>query len=238
MNDYQPISTTVEENSGFLSSTVSCKIVALPTWKRLTDVCLSVAALPAFLIVGAFVWATMRLSGDNGPILFRQERVGFRGQLFTCLKFRTMKVNADTEAHKAHVVEAMRLGKPLTKMDNKRDTRLIAGAWILRAVGLDELPQILNVIKGEMSLVGPRPCVPYEAKEYLPWQLERLNATPGLTGLWQVSGKNRTTFEEMIRLDVRYTQKKSFWLDLQIILMTIPAMVVQFSDTKRNRKKT
>ncbi len=108
-------------------------------------------------------------------------------------------------------------------------------AALLRACGLDELPQILNVLKGEMSLVGPRPCVPYEFEKYLPRHRGRCATLPGLTGLWQVSGKNRTTFEEMIDLDLDYCRKKSLWMDVKIIAMTIPAIFVQVWDTLKRK---
>jgi lipopolysaccharide/colanic/teichoic acid biosynthesis glycosyltransferase len=107
---------------------------------------------------------------------------------------------------------------------------------LLRASGLDELPQLINVLKGEMSLVGPRPCLAYEAAKYLPWQLERFNALPGLTGLWQVSGKNRTTFTKMIQLDIEYARTKSLGLDLKIMLKTVPALFVQMRDNRLQRK--
>jgi len=106
----------------------------------------------------------------------------------------------------------------------------------LRSSGLDELPQLINVLKGEMSLVGPRPCLAYEAAKYLPWQMERFNAVPGLTGLWQVSGKNRTTFTKMIQLDIEYARTKNLFLDLKIIFKTIPALLVQMRDTRLQRK--
>jgi lipopolysaccharide/colanic/teichoic acid biosynthesis glycosyltransferase len=124
----------------------------------------------------------------------------------------------------------------MVKMDARGDSRLIPGGWLIRAAGLDELPQIINVLRGEMSLIGPRPCVPYEYEKYLPWQRERFNAVPGLTGLWQVSGKNRTTFEEMIRLDIQYSWNVSLQLDLKIILLTAPALLGQVSDTVRGKK--
>ena len=112
---------------------------------------------------------------------------------------------------------------------------MIPCAWLFRASGLDELPQIINVLKGDMSLVGPRPCISYEYEQYLPWQRERFNAMPGLTGLWQVSGKNRTTFDEMVQLDVHYTRNISFWLDFKILIMTIPALLVQVQDARGKR---
>jgi transcriptional regulator of met regulon len=101
---------------------------------------------------------------------------------------------------------------------------------------LDELPQLINVLRGEMSLVGPRPCLPYEYDNYLPWQKERFETVPGLTGLWQVSGKNKTTFVEMIQLDIKYAKNKTLWWDLKIILMTVPAMVIQMLETRRARR--
>ena len=102
--------------------------------------------------------------------------------------------------------------------------------------GLDELPQLINVLRGEMSLVGPRPCLPYEYEKYLPWQKERFATVPGLTGLWQVSGKNKTTFVEMIQLDIKYAKNKTLWWDLKIILMTIPALIIQMLETRRSKK--
>jgi lipopolysaccharide/colanic/teichoic acid biosynthesis glycosyltransferase len=126
---------------------------------------------------------------------------------------------------------------PMTKMDARGDSRIIPFGKLLRSSGLDELPQLINVLKGEMSLVGPRPCLPYDAEKYLPWQQERFNAVPGLTGLWQVSGKNRTTFTRMMQLDIEYARKKSLWLDLKIICKTVPALLVQMWDM-RHRKKT
>ena len=120
----------------------------------------------------------------------------------------------------------------MTKLDAKRDPRLIPLGAILRATGLDELPQILNVLRGDMSLVGPRPCIPYEYELFQPWQRQRTNAVPGLTGLWQVSGKNRTTFNEMIAYDIEYTKRRSLWLDLKIIARTLPALWEQCMDTQ------
>jgi exopolysaccharide production protein ExoY len=217
-----------------LASAASAVPDPLPAWKRATDVTLCVLALPALALLTLAMAVLTRLTSP-GPVLFRQERVGFLGRRFICYKFRTMKVSADTAGHQQHLAQLMRSNTPMVKMDAKRDSRVIPGAWILRATGLDELPQIINVLQGDMSLVGPRPCVPYEYAEYLPWQKERFRAAPGLTGLWQVSGKNRTTFDEMIRLDIRYAKERSFWFDLRIIFMTVPALVIQFIDTRRSR---
>lgn len=121
----------------------------------------------------------------------------------------------------------------MTKLDLAGDPRLITGGRFLRASGLDELPQIFNVLRGEMSLVGPRPCLPHEFARYGLWQQERVNAPPGLTGFWQVNGKNKTTFSEMIAMDIFYARNMSVWLDLQIILKTIPALVEQTRETRQ-----
>ncbi len=115
----------------------------------------------------------------------------------------------------------------MTKMDLKGDPRLIPFGAVLRATGFDELPQLVNILRGEMSLVGPLPCLPYEYEKYTEYQKHRFDALPGLTGLWQVSGKNQTTFSEMIQMDISYAKHKSLWLDLKIIARTIPALISQ-----------
>ncbi len=114
--------------------------------------------------------------------------------------------------------------------------RIIPFGLLLRLSGLDELPQLINVLRGEMSIVGPRPCLAYECENYLPWQRERFNTLPGLTGLWQVNGKNQTTFAEMMRLDISYTREKTLWLDLTIIVKTIPAILGQVSQSRKRKK--
>lgn len=207
----------------------------MPAWKRVLDVTLIILASPLLVPLMAFIALLIR-AVSPGPVLFRQERVGFRGRRFTCFKFRTMVVDADPSLHQGHLRELLCSDKPMVKMDAKGDPRVIRFGRLLRASGLDELPQIFNVLRGEMSLVGPRPCMPYEFEQYLPWQMERFNAVPGLTGLWQVSGKNRTTFNEMIRLDIQYARRQSLWLDLKIILKTVPALILQMRDQRAERK--
>jgi lipopolysaccharide/colanic/teichoic acid biosynthesis glycosyltransferase len=147
-----------------------------------------------------------------------------------------MKVNADNRAHKEYLRELIHSEVPMTKMDAKGDARLIPMGAFLRSTGLDELPQLINVLRGEMSIVGPRPCIPYESDNYLPWQRERFDTLPGLTGLWQVSGKNKTTFNEMVNLDIAYVRNKSLWLDIQIILKTVPALISQVRETQASRR--
>jgi lipopolysaccharide/colanic/teichoic acid biosynthesis glycosyltransferase len=124
----------------------------------------------------------------------------------------------------------------MTKLDATGDARLIPLGALLRSTGLDELPQFVNVLRGEMSVVGPRPCLQFECEDYLPWQRERFDTLPGLTGLWQVSGKNKTTFNEMIHYDIAYARSKSLWLDVGIIAKTIPALVAQVRDTRASRR--
>ena len=135
-------------------------------------------------------------------------------------KFRTMKVSAETQSHERHLEDLIRNNKPLTKLDVLGDPRLIPLGRIIRASGLDELPQIFNVLRGEMSLVGPRPCLPNEFASYQQWQRKRVDALPGLTGYWQVNGKNKTTFYQMVAMDLTYVENMSISFDLKIILMT------------------
>jgi lipopolysaccharide/colanic/teichoic acid biosynthesis glycosyltransferase len=209
---------------------------ALPVWKRALDIGLILLFLPGLLIVGTIVALIVKF-GSRGPVLFRQKRVGYKGTQFTCFKFRTMEVNAETVSHRNHTEQLIRSQAPMVKLDTQRDPRLVPLGTVLRATGLDELPQLLNVLRGEMSIVGPRPCIPYEFELYEPWQRDRFNAVPGLTGLWQVSGKNRTTFNEMIRLDIEYSERMSLWFDVMIILKTLPALWVQCQDTRAKRKE-
>jgi lipopolysaccharide/colanic/teichoic acid biosynthesis glycosyltransferase len=204
-------------------------------WKRTLDALLILLALPFLIPVALFIALLIR-SVSAGPVLFMQERVGYLGRRFRCFKFRTMFVNADMTTHQGHLHQLMNSNIPMMKMDSRGDPRIIPFGLFLRASGLDELPQLINVLRGEMSLVGPRPCLPYEYDKYLPWQKERFGTVPGLTGLWQVSGKNKTTFVEMIQLDIKYVKSKTLWRDLKIILMTVPALIIQMLETRRGKK--
>ena len=200
--------------------------IPVPLWKRILDIFCVVILLPSLLPVLLLIAIVIKV-GSKGPVLFRQERVGVLGKKFTIFKFRTMIAGTGTAIHETHVASLIETNVPMTKLDAHGDARLIPFGRMLRAAGLDELPQLINVLRGEMSLVGPRPCLPSEYSKYLPWQMERFNTPPGLTGLWQVSGKNQTTFKEMIDLDIQYTRKRSLWLDLKIILKTLPAVMVE-----------
>jgi lipopolysaccharide/colanic/teichoic acid biosynthesis glycosyltransferase len=211
--------------------------VGIPLWKRALDIACIVAAAPAWIPLGLLIGALIKVVSP-GPIFFRQERVGYLGRRFGCLKFRTMAVNADTSVHEGHLEQLMNSNCPMTKLDKAGDARLIPSGLFLRTLGLDELPQLLNVLKGEMSLVGPRPCLPYEYEKYSPRHRERCATVPGLTGLWQTSGKNKTTFEEMINLDVYYAKNRSLVMDLKIIALTIPALMEQAVDVSGGKKET
>ena len=197
----------------------------IPRWKRLLDLTCICLSFPLWSTVMTLVSAWILLASP-GPLLFRQERIGYRARRFMILKFRTMKINVETQTHEGYFERLMQSDCPMTKLDC-RDARLIRGGRILRALGLDELPQLFNVIRGEMSLVGPRPCTPHEFERYQPAQKERVNAPPGLTGYWQVNGKNKTTFSEMIAMDIFYGSHMSIWMDLVIMVRTVPAIATQ-----------
>lgn len=213
------------------------EILGLPRWKRGLDVFAVILAFPVLLPVCFLIGLLIRFV-SAGPVLFKQERIGYRGHSFMCLKFRTMYCGAETATHQGHLHHLMDSNEPMTKMDATGDSRIIPFGRLLRSSGLDELPQLLNVFRGEMSLVGPRPCLAYEATHYLPWQMERFSAVPGLTGLWQVNGKNRTTFTRMIQLDIEYARTKSLFLDLKIIVKTVPALLVQMRENRLQKKSS
>lgn len=213
-------------SSGELENILS---VPLPFWKRGMDLCGAAAAIiltaPLFLLIAGFIKVV-----SPGPVFFKQERIGHLGRPFTCLKFRTMHTEASPAIHEDHVLALMTCDAPLKKLD-PTDGRIIKGGRILRQAGLDELPQLINVLRGEMSLVGPRPDLPYSVEHYHQWQGKRVETRPGLTGLWQVSGKNQTTHNEMIRLDISYVKHRSLWLDTMVMLLTVPAIILQVIDS-------
>jgi lipopolysaccharide/colanic/teichoic acid biosynthesis glycosyltransferase len=203
----------------------------LPVWKRGIDLICCLVALPFLAGLTVIMTIVTKLVAP-GPVFFRQERIGCEGRRFWIYKFRTMRVGSDTNGHQVYFKELIGTNAPMMKLDSRGDSRLILGCRLLRASGLDELPQIINVLRREMSIVGPRPCIGGEYEAYQSWQRQRCDAMPGLTGLWQVSGKNRTTFEEMVNLDIRYGKTKSFWMDVKIITLTVPALLVQIYDTR------
>jgi len=201
--------------------------------KRALDVVASATAIallaPVFLLIALLVKLT-----SKGPVLFKQERLGQFGKTFTCLKFRSMRVNNDLRIHREfmkRVISGAHDGRehggvtPVYKMTN--DPRITRIGRFIRRTSLDELPQFFNVLCGEMSLVGPRPPLAYEYQEYDVWHRRRvLEVKPGLTGLWQVSGRSRVRFDDMVRLDLQYARDWSFWMDVRILLQTPRAVVL------------
>ncbi|MBM3187685.1 MAG: sugar transferase [Chloroflexi bacterium] len=190
--------------------------------KRGLDILLSALGLVGLSPVLALVALAIRLDSP-GPAIFAQTRVGRNGRRFTCFKFRTMCV--DAEARLAALQAQNEASGPLFKMrDDPRQTRV---GRFLRRTSLDEFPQLWNVLKGEMSLIGPRPAIPSEVEQYEPWHLRRLEVSPGITGLWQVSGRSNLTFDEMVLLDIYYIENWSPTLDLRILLKTIPTVILR-----------
>ena len=205
--------------------------------KRLIDVLGSLSLLLLLSPIVALIAAAIKLT-SRGPVHFRQKRVGEHGTPFTLLKFRTMYVNNDASKHKEYVRQWMAgqavkhptngdgngNGEGIFKLTN--DPRITHVGSFLRRTSLDELPQLFNVLRGEMSLVGPRPPLPYEVEEYATWHRRRLlEAKPGITGLWQIYGRSRIGFDDMVRLDLRYARNCSPWLDLKILLQTPRAVL-------------
>jgi lipopolysaccharide/colanic/teichoic acid biosynthesis glycosyltransferase len=191
--------------------------------KRALDISASGLALLVASPVMAVIVAAVRLESP-GPILFRQERIGLGGRPFTVFKFRSMDAAADEEEHRAYVSRLLR-GDPAdatgdTWQPIAADRRVTRVGSFLRRSHLDELPQLLNIMRGEMSLVGPRPPIPYEVELYEAWHLRRLSVLPGLTGLWQATAWGRLSFDEGVRLDIEYVERRSFGLDLWILLRT------------------
>lgn len=200
--------------------------------KRAIDIVGSLFGLllcaPIFLVIAVVIKLT-----SNGPVLFRQQRIGQYGRPFTFLKFRSMHVNNDHTIHRRYVTEFISKNKTASSESNRPatykltcDPRVTRIGRFIRRTSLDELPQLLNVLRGDMSLVGPRPPIAYELAAYEPWHKNRiLVVRPGITGLWQVAGRSRVTFDEMVRLDLRYAAGWSLWLDLSILLRTPKAVI-------------
>ena len=189
--------------------------------KRLLGIIMSTIALvvisPILLIIGICI----KIDDPHGPVLYKQERVGKDGKLFEIFKFRSMVSNAD------ELLEQLRskneINGAMFKMKN--DPRVTRVGRVIRKYSLDELPQLVNVIKGDMSIVGPRPPLPSEVAKYSKYDKQRLMVTPGATGLWQVGGRNDVDFDTMVQLDLTYIKHRSIWLDLKIMLKTVLIMI-------------
>jgi len=199
--------------------------------KRAVDVAGSAALLVLFAPLFLLIAILIKL-GSAGPVFYRQPRIGQMAKPFTMLKFRTMYSNVDHTIHREFVTRFIQASadvrEPVEDAPFKiaHDPRVTPIGRILRKTSLDELPQFLNVLTGEMSLVGPRPPLPYEVEQYQSWHRRRiLEVKPGITGLWQVTGRSRTTFDEMVRLDLRYARTCSLWTDIKILLATPGAVI-------------
>jgi len=199
--------------------------------KRMLDIVGSLALLIVLSPVLALIAVLVKLT-SSGPVFFRQDRVGASLKPFTMLKFRTMRVDADHEMHRQFVTEFINAGADASPTaDNGlfkivNDPRVTSVGGALRKSSLDELPQLWNVLRGDMSLVGPRPPLSYEVEQYKRWHYRRvLEAKPGITGLWQVAGRSQTNFDDMVRLDLHYVQNQSAWTDIKILLATPRAVI-------------
>lgn len=199
-------------NSEVIDSEVGCVYGFL---KRTIDIIGSLAGLLLLSPVLIIVSILIKLESE-GPIVFSQDRIGYKGQKFKMYKFRSMVVNA--EDLKKQLAEQNEMSGPMFKMKN--DPRVTKVGKFIRKTSIDELPQLINILKGEMSLVGPRPSLPKEVKEFEPWMMERLEVKPGLTCYWQVSGRNDIDFEDWMKLDIEYVRDRNFWLDIKLILKT------------------
>jgi lipopolysaccharide/colanic/teichoic acid biosynthesis glycosyltransferase len=197
--------------------------------KRSLDIVGSACAIVVFSALMVITTAAIKMTSP-GPVIFKQMRLGKRGVPFVFYKFRSMSVNANDRIHREYVASLISGGheginqgdstNPLYKL--KADPRVTRVGRFIRKTSIDELPQLFNVLKGDMSLVGPRPPIPYEAEKYEPWHLRRiLEIQPGITGLWQVEGRSKTSFDDMVRMDLRYMRDRSLMFDLKLLLKTL-----------------
>ncbi|MBX3421913.1 MAG: sugar transferase [Pirellulaceae bacterium] len=201
-----------------------CRHRPIPSWKRAMDIVISVFLAVLLLPVLAGI-SLLVLVVSGRPVLFRQKRLGEMGREFVIFKFRTLHESpVATEDHRQFVADLMDSTQAAAKPDLSK--RMIPGGRLLRSTSLDELPQLLNILRGEMSLIGPRPDV-LRWEDYEPEQLKRFEVLPGVTGLWQVSGKNKLTFNEMVQKDLEYIQRRSLRLDMSILLKTIKLVARQ-----------
>jgi lipopolysaccharide/colanic/teichoic acid biosynthesis glycosyltransferase len=229
----------VQEKDPLAISPVSGRRLNYHLSKRFIDLVFAVLALIVFSPLILIVAILIKLDSP-GPVFFIQDRVGVRRRVFNktiyyemitfrCYKFRTMICNADPSLHKSYVKAlinndcqgmAALQGEDTKIRKLTHDPRITRLGRILRKSSIDEIPQFINVLKGEMSMVGPRPAIPYEVELYKPWHYRRLETKPGITGLWQVTARCTADFDEIVRLDIQYVEKQSFWLDMKILLKT------------------
>jgi lipopolysaccharide/colanic/teichoic acid biosynthesis glycosyltransferase len=227
---FLPSCITVEYGTTIGAETRPPSGAGLPWWKRSMDIAISLTVLVLLSPILAIAALLVKLSSPGG-VIYHQERTGYLGRPFVLYKFRSMCVAKSNPEHKAfmkHVIEGVDGAddEPMLKQMGNPEARTTWIGRILRNTCLDEIPQLLNVLKGEMSLVGPRPPIRYEVEVYKRWHGGRFDSVPGLTGLWQVSGKNELSFKEMARLDIQYSRNLSFWMDI-VILFKTPMVIVQ-----------
>lgn len=191
-----------------------------PIAKRALDIIVALAGLIVFAPLMIATALAVKLT-SRGPVFFSQMRCGRGGRLFRLYKFRSMTQEA--EEARASLAAANEMSGPVFKI--RTDPRVTPVGRFIRKYSIDELPQLFNVLQGHMSLVGPRPPIPDEVESYEPWQLRRLEVKPGLTCIWQVSGRSDIGFEDWVRLDIQYIDRMSFWLDLKLLLLTVPAVI-------------
>jgi exopolysaccharide biosynthesis polyprenyl glycosylphosphotransferase len=199
-------------------------------WKRTVKRAFDLVAATLLLLLMSPIMLIIALlvrRDSAGPIFYRQERVGENGRHFYMLKFRSMYTGSDSKVHREHVTKLIKENASLNgshgshgSLKLKKDPRITPIGHFIRQTSLDELPQFFNVLRGEMSLVGPRPPIPYEVEIYQPWHKRRLEAIPGITGIWQVNGRNRVSFDEMVRMDIDYIEHQSIWMDMKLLLLT------------------
>lgn len=198
--------------------------------KRLLDVIFSLLILVPLCFVIVAVAILIRLDSE-GPVFYRQKRVGLNGALFTLYKFRTMSLYNDDSLHRDaanRFISGQKLSEDAARGISYKlteDPRVTRIGRFLRRTSIDELPQFFNVLRGEMSLVGPRPPLPYEVEMYSPYDRLRLTGKPGLTGIWQVYGRSRVSFQSMVEMDIEYLRQQSLWEDLKLIVLTVPVML-------------
>jgi len=215
-----PSQDTIGINAGYLRA------------KRLLDIVFTLLILLPLCLVFIVVAVLIRLD-STGPIFYRQKRVGLRGAEFNMLKFRSMYVESDDSVHRDAIVKYMN-GQEMNvgtvaaikfQFKLSDDPRITRVGRLIRKTSIDELPQFFNVLRGEMTLVGPRPPLPYEVELYTPHDRLRLSGKPGLTGIWQIYGRSRVTFKDMVEMDIDYLQHQSLWEDLKLIVLTVPVMI-------------
>ncbi|HRK29711.1 MAG TPA: sugar transferase [Tepidisphaeraceae bacterium] len=225
MADYEtPMQDTIPPSDDFPIESLSQLFVKrTPFWKRVVDFIaagMGIVVLSPVLLVVALA---IKMTDPKGPVIFKQKRAGIGGRPFQIYKFRTMR--ADAEAMKAQLAKLNEQDGPAFKITN--DPRVTRIGHFLRKTSLDELPQLFNVLKGDMSIVGPRPLPVSEADACDPWHKRRLDVAPGLTCIWQVHGRSRVTFDEWARMDIRYIKRRKLWHDITLILQTIPAVLLR-----------